>query len=40
MSIRCAELSIPAVISIGEEQYNLIKNNNTITIDCINKQLS
>ena len=40
MSIRCAELSIPAVIGIGEEQYNLIKNNNTITIDCINKQLS
>ena len=39
MSIRCAELSIPAVIGVGDEKYNLIKNKNRLTIDCINKQL-
>jgi glutamine kinase len=39
MSIRCAELSIPAVIGVGDEKYNLIKTKNALTIDCINKQL-
>lgn len=34
MAIRCAELGIPAVIGVGEEDYNDIIKYNYISIDC------
>ncbi len=40
MSIRCEELNIPAVIGLGNENYDKIKNCNRVIINCKNKQLS
>ena len=34
MAIRCAELSIPAVIGCGEQIFNQIKEGKEIFIDC------
>ena len=34
MAIRCNELSIPAAIGVGEENFKKIINNNNITLDC------
>tara|TARA_B100000886_G_scaffold144974_1_gene98589 strand:+ start:21342 stop:23705 length:2364 start_codon:yes stop_codon:yes gene_type:complete len=34
MSIRCSELSIPAVIGCGEQIFNDLKNKKEIQIDC------
>lgn len=34
MSIRCAELGIPAAIGVGEEMYEELKDKHSITIDC------
>ena len=39
MSIRCAELSIPAAIGVGEKKFNEIMKSKTIEIDSINKNL-
>ena len=39
MSIRCEELNIPAVIGLGNDNFEKIKNNSLITINCKNKQL-
>ena len=39
MSIRCEELNIPAVIGLGNDNFEKIKNNSVITINCKNKQL-
>ena len=39
MSIRCLELGIPAIIGIGEKNFNNIKNSNKIYIDCSQKFL-
>ena len=39
MSIRCEELNIPAVIGLGNDNFEKIKNDSLITINCKNKQL-
>lgn len=39
MSIRSAELSLPAAIGVNDENYNRIKNKKNITIDCLNKKI-
>ena len=39
MSIRCEELSLPAVIGIGEENYEKIKNFAIVTLNCKNEQI-
>ena len=39
MSIRSAELALPACIGIGEEKFNEICNRINITLDCLNKKV-
>ena len=39
MSIRCEELNIPAIIGLGNDNFEKIKNNSLITVNCKNKQL-
>ena len=39
MSIMCEELNIPAVIGLGNDNFEKIKKNSVITINCKNKQL-
>ena len=39
MSIRCAELSIPAAIGIGNENFNSFVKKNFLTLDCLNKKI-
>ena len=34
MAIRCAELNIPALIGVGEDNFMKISNSNFIEIDC------
>ena len=37
MSIRCSELSIPAIIGVGENNFKRIVNSKKIYFDCKNK---
>lgn len=39
MAIRCAELNLPALIGVGEVNYNKIINNKSIRIDCVLKKI-
>jgi len=39
MSIRAAELSLPACIGIGENKFNSILEKKIITLDCLNKKV-
>jgi len=39
MAVRCAELSIPAVIGAGEKNFKNWANTEILEIDCINKQV-
>ncbi len=39
MAIRCAELNLPALIGVGEENYNKIKSSKFIKIDCIQNKI-
>ena len=39
MAIRCAELNLPALIGVGEENYTKIKNSKFIKIDCIQNRI-
>tara|TARA_Y100000590_G_scaffold213372_1_gene241797 strand:+ start:62908 stop:65199 length:2292 start_codon:yes stop_codon:yes gene_type:complete len=39
MAIRCSELNLPALIGVGEKNYNIIKKCKLIKIDCIEKKL-
>lgn len=39
MAIRCAELGIPAVIGVGENNYKEWSSYKIITIDCLKKQV-
>ncbi len=39
MSIRCEELNLPAVIGIGEENYEKIKNCTKVNLNCKNEQI-
>lgn len=39
MSIRCAELGIPAVIGIGEKNYSQWSQYKRVMIDCLKKQV-
>ena len=39
MAIRCAELNLPALIGVGEENYNKIINSKSIKIDCVLKKI-
>ncbi len=39
MSIRAAELLLPACIGVGEEKFNQISGKKVITIDCLNKKI-
>ena len=39
MSIRCEELNLPAVIGIGEENYEKIKNCSNVILNCKNEQV-
>ena len=34
MAIRCNELSIPAAIGVGDENFRKIINQNIISLDC------
>ncbi|MDC0859204.1 PEP-utilizing enzyme [Candidatus Pelagibacter sp.] len=38
MAIRCAELNLPALIGVGEKNYNEIIKHSTIDIDCEKKK--
>jgi len=40
MSIRCAELNLPALIGVGENNFESIVKHKTISIDCVAGQLS
>lgn len=40
MAIRCAELGIPAVIGVGEKNFNDWKKYHFLTIDCLKKQVT
>jgi phosphohistidine swiveling domain-containing protein len=37
MTIRCLELSVPAIIGIGFNEFDQIKGNNSIEFDCEQK---
>lgn len=39
MAIRCAELEIPAVIGVGEQNYTEWSRYKRVTIDCMKKQV-
>ena len=39
MTIRCAELGIPAVIGAGEKNYTAWERARVLTIDCVGKQV-
>ena len=39
MAIRAGELGIPAVIGVGEKEYNRLSKANTLHIDCANKKI-
>ena len=39
MSIRCEELNLPAVIGVGEENYEKIKNCTKVVLNCKNEQV-
>ena len=39
MAIRCSELSLPAVIGVGEDRFKTYKNANKLTIDSLNNQV-
>lgn len=39
MSIRCAELNLPAVIGVGENFYNKILNHKNIMLNCNSKKI-
>ena len=39
MSIRCSELNLPALIGVGEKNFNDIKNYKMLNIDCISKKI-
>lgn len=39
MAIRCAELGIPAVIGVGEKNYNIWKSNIYLEVDCAKRQV-
>ena len=39
MAIRCSELSLPAVIGVGEERFKIYKSANKLTIDSLNNQV-
>ncbi len=39
MAIRCAELGIPAVIGVGEQNYTEWSRYKRVTIDCMKKQI-
>ena len=39
MSIRCNELNIPAVIGIGNKEFNKLKKYFQIELNCIEKNI-
>ena len=39
MSIRCAELNLPAIIGVGENFYNKILNHKNIILNCNSKKI-
>ena len=40
MAIRCSELSIPAVIGVGDKNYNKYEKSNALRIDCKTRTVS
>ena len=40
MAIRCAELSVPAAIGVGEVIYNKINNRKHIELDCESQKIN
>ena len=40
MSIRCNELNLPAIIGVGEKNYNILINSKKIYIDCKNQKFN
>ena len=38
MAIRCAELNLPALIGVGEKNYNEIIKSKMINLDCEKKK--
>ena len=39
MSIRCSELNLPALIGVGEKNFNDIINYKILNLDCISKKI-
>jgi len=39
MAIRCSELSLPALIGVGEKNFNKIIKYKSINIDCVTKKI-
>ncbi len=39
MAIRCAEMNLPALIGVGEKNYNNLIQSKTLKIDCVSKKI-
>ena len=39
MAIRCAEMNLPALIGVGERNYNNLMLSKTLKIDCVSKKI-
>ena len=39
MAIRCSELNLPALIGVGEKNFNNMLNHKFINIDCVKKKI-
>ena len=39
MAIRCSELNLPALIGVGEKNFNKIIEHKSLNIDCITKKI-
>ena len=39
MSIRCSELNLPAIIGVGEKNFNTFIKCKMMNIDCISKKV-
>ncbi len=39
MSIRCYELNLPALIGVGEKNFNRLSNQKVLNLDCVSKKI-
>ena len=38
MAIRANELGLPAIIGVGDQQFQILKSKSSVFIDCLNKR--